>query len=146
VASPLDDLPAWAGELLRSARVAHLGLVDAVGHPRVLPVTFAVVGGAVWSAVDDKPKRRSGGDLARVRWLHADSRSALTVDHYDDDWTRLAWVQLVGETNVVGVRGNDDVLAALALRYEHYRRHPPPGPLLCLVPQRAVCWRANAQG
>jgi PPOX class probable F420-dependent enzyme len=88
--------------MLDDARVAHLGLLDADGHPRVLPVTFAIARGAIWSAIDHKPKRRRGQDLARVGWLRERPRSALTVDRYDDDWTRLAWVQVLGVTAVVG--------------------------------------------
>ena len=136
------ELPGWARALLDEARVGHLGLVDDDGRPRVLPVTFAVVGEAVWSAVDDKPKRRGGEALARVRWLRARPRSAITVDRYDDDWTRLAWVQVVGSTHVIDVAGHDDVLRALADRYPQYRDSPPRGPLLRLTPERVVYWRA----
>jgi PPOX class probable F420-dependent enzyme len=139
----LDQLPAWAHALLSEARVAHLGLLDDDGRPRVLPVTFAVAAGAVWIAVDQKPKRRTGEALARVRWLRARPQSTVTVDRYDDDWTRLAWVQLIGATAVLDVAGHDDVLAVLAERYAPYRGAPPPGPLLRLTPARAVCWRAD---
>jgi PPOX class probable F420-dependent enzyme len=136
------ELPAWAAELLRTQRVAHLGLLDGDGRPRVLPVTFALVDGEVWSAVDDKPKQRPGGELARVRWLRARPRSALTVDRYDDDWSRLAWVQLLGDTAVVDVASHRHAVAALAERYPAYRERPPAGPLLRLVPERALWWRA----
>jgi PPOX class probable F420-dependent enzyme len=146
VAGTLEDLPEWAAELLVAARVAHLGLLDDGGRPRVLPVTFALVDGAVWTAVDDKPKERPPEKMARVRWLRARPASAITVDHYDDDWTQLAWVQLIGDTTVMDRAGNERVLEALAGRYEHYRRHAPPGPLLRLVPVRAVCWRASQPG
>jgi PPOX class probable F420-dependent enzyme len=138
----LDELPPWARELLREARVAHLGLLDEDGFPRVLPVTFALHEGAAWSAVDDKPKRRPGERLARVRRLRAQPRSSLTVDRYDEDWTRLAWVQLVGRTHVLPVAGNELALAALAARYAPYRERPPRGPLLRLTPERVRCWRA----
>ena len=138
----LDQLPSCARALLAEARVAHLGLLDDERRPRVLPVTFAVVGGALWSAVDDKPKRRAGDELARVRWLRARPESTVTVDRYDDDWTRLAWVQLVGTTDVLDTAGHGDVLAALAERYAPYRGAAPPGPLLRLTPARALCWRA----
>jgi PPOX class probable F420-dependent enzyme len=138
----LGELPNWAAALLREARVGHLGMVDDRGRPRVLPVTFAVFGDAVWTAVDDKPKRRPGEELARVRWLRARPRSTITVDRYDDDWTRLAWVQLIGTTEVIDVAGHDDVVAALAARYPRYRDHPPRGPLLRLTPQRLVYWSA----
>jgi PPOX class probable F420-dependent enzyme len=137
------QLPTWCEELLDVSRVAHLGLLDDEGCPRVLPVTFARVGETVWSAVDDKPKRRPGERLARVRWLRARPRSSLTVDRYDDDWRRLAWVQLVGETAVVDAATAPDALAALAERYEQYRRRAPAGPLLALTPARALWWRAQ---
>lgn len=139
--STLDELPGWAWELLEEAPVGHLGLLDGHGCPRVLPVTFAVYGGAAWSAVDDhKPKR--GGELARVRWLRERPQSALTVDRYDDDWTRLAWVQLIGTTAVVDTTGNGEALDALAARYPQYRERRPAGPLLRLTPERVVWWSA----
>jgi PPOX class probable F420-dependent enzyme len=135
-------LPVWAEELLRTERVAHLGLLDDEGRPRVLPVTFALLEGEIWSAVDQKPKRRPGEQLARVRWLRARPRSALTVDRYDDDWSRLAWVQLLGETAVVDADSHQHAVAALAERYPMYGERPPAGPLLRLVPERALWWRA----
>jgi PPOX class probable F420-dependent enzyme len=123
--------------------VGHLGLVDDDGRPRVLPVTFAVVGDAVWSAIDDKPKRRPGEELARVRWLRARPESALTVDRYADDWAQLAWVQLIGTTDVIDVAGHDDALDALAARYPQYRERRPRGPLLRLTPARVTWWSAG---
>jgi PPOX class probable F420-dependent enzyme len=139
----LAELPAWAHELLDEARVGHLGMLDAEGRPRVLPVTFAVLGDSVWSAIDDKPKRRGGEALARVRWLRARPESAMTIDRYDADWTRLAWVQLLGTTAVIDASGHDDVLGALVERYHQYRHQPPPGPLLRLTPERTVSWSAS---
>jgi PPOX class probable F420-dependent enzyme len=137
----LEKLPAWASELLEAARVAHLGLLDGDGRPRVLPVTYAVVGGAIWSAVDQKPKRVPGEELARVRWLRASPRAALTVDRYDDDWSKLAWVQVLVSVSIEPVR--DDVLDALARRYPAYRELAPGGPLLRLSPERVLWWRAT---
>jgi PPOX class probable F420-dependent enzyme len=139
----LDELPVWALELLDGARVARLGLVDDDGGPRVLPVTFARLGGVLWSAIDDKPKRRPGAELARVRWLRARPHAALTIDRYDDDWAQLAWVQVLGRVTVLDTTGHEAALDALAARYEQYRARPPGGPLLRLEPERALCWRAS---
>lgn len=102
-----------------------------------------MVGGSAWSAVDKKPKRVAGEKLARVRWLRARPTSTLTVDRYSDDWTELAWVQLVGTTTIVDAAGREPVLEALAERYPAYRREPLPGPLLRLDPDRCVFWRAR---
>ena len=134
----LADAPEWALELLETQRVGHLGLLDEQGRPRVQPVTFARVGDAIWSAVDDKPKRRPGAQLARVRRLRANPACALTVDRYDDDWTKLAWIQVVASASVHDVR--DDVLDALAARYPQYRERRPGGPLLRLDPVHVIWW------
>src|SRR5436190_7310162 len=114
---PLDELPDWASELLADARVARLGLLDDEGAPRVLPVTFALAGDALCSAVDHKPKRSP--ELARLRWLRRDPRAALTVDRYADDWDELAWVQVLGEVRVADRA--DQALAALRDKYARYR-------------------------
>jgi PPOX class probable F420-dependent enzyme len=137
----LSDLPEWAADLLHAARVAHLGLLDGRGRPRVQPITFARVGNALYSAIDDKPKRRKGRDLARVKRLEAHPDATITVDRYDDDWTRLAWVQVVGRITVEDV--SDVPLQALRARYEAYERDPPAGPLLKLAPELVVWWRAS---
>lgn len=139
----LHELPTWGGELLQTERVAHLGILDPQGRPRVLPITFAVVGPYVWSAVDDKPKRRAGENLARVRWLRDRPAATVTIDRYDEDWSRLAWVQVVGIVTVLEAREHRDALAALAARYPQYRDALPAGPLLRLAPERVVCWRAS---
>jgi PPOX class probable F420-dependent enzyme len=129
--------------MLEDARVARLGLLDDRERPRVLPVTFAVCGARLVTAVDHKPKRLRGEDLARVRWLGARPSAALTVDRYDDDWTALAWVQALGDVDVLDVTAAPDAVAALAARYEPYRTRPPAGPVLALSPERLLWWRAS---
>jgi PPOX class probable F420-dependent enzyme len=141
--SKLAELPGPALELLETEPVAHLGLLDESGRPRVLPVTFALSEGRIWSAVDQKPKR-SGGELARVRFLRRDPRAALTVDRYSDDWKRLAWVQVLGEIEIVPVGEAHGALEILNAKYPQYRQAPPPGPFLSLQPQRCLSWFASA--
>jgi PPOX class probable F420-dependent enzyme len=134
------DLVAWANELLETARVGRLGLLDEQGAPRVLPVTFALADGRIWSAIDQKPKRAE--EPARLRFLRRDPRAALTVDRYSDDWDQLAWVQVLGRVEIVDVPQGADGLEALRTKYEQYREEAPPGPLLALEPQRYLWWRA----
>lgn len=152
----LETLPGWARELLDAERVARLAYLDAGGHPRVLPVTFAVAGEAVWSAIDEKPKRTP--EPARLRHLRRRPEATLLVDVYDDDWAKLAWVQLLGSVEILPAPPNDparaaapaadapaaDALAALAAKYPQYAERTPPGPLLRLTVERARHWRAAA--
>jgi PPOX class probable F420-dependent enzyme len=137
------ELPAWGLELLETEPVAHLGLLDESDRPRVLPVTFALAEGRIWSAVDQKPKR-SRGELARVRFLRRDPRAALTVDRYSDDWGRLAWVQVLGEIQIIAADEAPGALESLSSKYAQYRQASPPGPLLSLEPERCLCWSARA--
>ena len=113
------ELPKWARELLEHARVGRLGLLDDEGGPRVLPVTYALSAGALVSAVDHKAKAVPSERLARVRWLTARPRAALTVDHYEEDWSRLAWVQAIGEVSILAPRSR---------RARRARRALPPVP------------------
>jgi PPOX class probable F420-dependent enzyme len=134
------DLVEWANKLLETARVGRLGLLDEEGAPRVLPVTFAIAEGRIWSAVDRKPKR--SGEPARLRFLRRDPRAAVTVDQYSDDWEQLAWVQVLGRVEIVEVGDGAAGMEALREKYEPYREETPPGPLLALEPRRYLWWRA----
>jgi PPOX class probable F420-dependent enzyme len=136
----LSEVVAWANNLLESERVGRLGFLDEEGAPRVLPVTFAVADGRIWSAIDQKPKRAN--EPARLRFLRRDPRAALTVDRYSDEWDQLAWVQVLGSVRILDVSEAAAGLAALREKYEQYREVAPPGPLLALEPERYLWWRA----
>jgi PPOX class probable F420-dependent enzyme len=137
----LDELPRVELDQIREARVGHLGLIDDDGRPRVLPVTFAVCGDALVSAIDHKPKRVAPERLARVRWLRRDPRAALTVDRYEEDWSRLAWVQAIGTAEVLD-EPPPGAVEALQAKYEQYRDRPPEGPFVVLRPERFASWKA----
>jgi PPOX class probable F420-dependent enzyme len=141
----LEQLPAWALELLARGRVARLGLVDLEGAPRVQPVTFALHAGRLWSAIDAKPKRVPPERLARVRFIAREPRVSLTVDRYEEDWARLAWVQVLARAALVGADGpaGAGALRALREKYPQYRSAPPAGPLLELTPRRFLWWSAR---
>jgi PPOX class probable F420-dependent enzyme len=139
-ARTLDELPEWARELLEHSPVARLGFLDADDRPRVLPVTFALHDGALWSAIDQKPKRL--GEPARLRYLRHRPEAALTADRYSEDWNELAWVQALGHVDVLACTEAPRALAALVAKYDPYKRESPPGPLLRLTPSRFLCWRA----
>lgn len=139
----LSDLPAWAIALLERERVGRLAFLDADDRPRVLPVTFVLAGDALWSAIDRKPKRTA--EPARVRWLRRHPEAALGVDHYEDDWERLAWVQVLGRVDVLPLEAGAAGLEALVAKYEPYAKQRPQGPLLRLTVDRALCWCAADQ-
>jgi PPOX class probable F420-dependent enzyme len=139
----LATLPDWAAGLLGDGRVGRLAFADADGHPRVLPITYAIVGGGIWSVIDQKPK--GPGEPARVRWLRERPAAALVVDHYSDDWEELAWVQLLGVVSLLDLDEGGEAVSALNAKYPQYESAPPPGPLLRLEVERALWWRASGE-
>jgi PPOX class probable F420-dependent enzyme len=103
-------------------------------------VTFALWEDALWTAIDSKPKR---GEPARLRYLARRPEASLTVDRYEEDWARLAWVQVLGKVEILEAADTPGALAALSDKYPQYRDLPPPGPVLRLAPRRALWWQAS---
>lgn len=104
-------------------------------------MTFAVHEGALWSAIDQKPKRSS--EPARVRRLRRRPQATLLVDLYSDDWSRLAWVEARGRVSVLAVDDAPGAIEALTAKYDQYGSQAPPGPLLRLAPEHFAYWRAS---
>ena len=134
-------MEAWQERLLEDERSGVLGTIARSGLPQLVPVCYAMVGGAIAIAIDEKPKR--GGTLARVRNIARDARATLLVDHYEERWERLAWLRLEGDADVLE-RGAKwpQALDALRRRYPRYRGMALEGlPLIRLRPTRVVGWR-----
>jgi PPOX class probable F420-dependent enzyme len=136
-----------AGEARRrfaSAHVARLATVGPGGQPHIVPVTFAVAGEEIYTAVDDvKPKTTSR--LRRLRNIAADPRVSLLADHYEADWDRLWWVRADGMAAVLADPADMAwPLGLLAGRYPQYRASPPGGPVIRVVAERWTGWAASA--
>jgi PPOX class probable F420-dependent enzyme len=139
-----DALPAWAAALLHDARVGHLATASARGAAHVVPVCFALLGGALYIAIDEKPK--SGRRLQRLRNIESTGNAALVVDHYDEDWTRLAWVLARGPASVISPDdpAHDPAIAVLRAKYPQYRAmRLEDAELIELRPAGWSCWRAS---
>jgi PPOX class probable F420-dependent enzyme len=107
----------------------------------VQPVTFALIAATneLVTSIDAKPKKR--GTPARVRRLEANPKATLTVDRYADDWTQLAWVQVLAHATISDL--HDEARRALEAKYAQYQDTPLTGPLITLSPLRVLCWRAS---
>lgn len=117
--------------LVESARVARLATVDADGRPHLVPVTFALLGEVIYTAVDEKPKRSTR--LRRLANIEATGRACVLVDDYHEDWSALWWVRLDGPGRVVTDPAETGrALAALVAKYPQYEQRPPRGPVLAL--------------
>jgi PPOX class probable F420-dependent enzyme len=143
--SEAPPAPAWAAEMLRTARVGRLATTGADGQPHVVPVCFALAGERIYWAVDDKPKRSR--ELRRIRNIRENPRVSLVVDVWDEDWSRLRWVMAEGSAAVVSdASERARALEALVAKYPQYaamRLATTAGDVVAITPSRVTGWRAT---
>lgn len=125
-----------------ASRVARLATVTADGRPRIVPVTFALVGESAYSAIDHKPK--STRRLGRLADIRATGLAGLLVDSYDEDWTRLWWVRADGPAAVIESSSADGRcgIDALVEKYPQYAEVRPRGPVIRVDIARWAGWHA----
>jgi PPOX class probable F420-dependent enzyme len=117
--------PEWR-RFVADARTATLTTLAADGSPAAVPICFVLLGDALYSPLDEKPKRSADPrTLARVRHLIADPRASVLVHCWDEDWTRLAFIDL-RVTGALLEPGSDEhatAVSALREKYRQYRTH-----------------------
>lgn len=86
-------------DFLLRRRVGHLATAGASGMPSVVPVCFALEAETLYTALDEKPKRTRR--LRRIIDLEANSSVAFVADYYDEDWSKLGWVMIRGEGDIL---------------------------------------------
>lgn len=125
------------------ARIARLATTDENGRPNVVPVCFALIEEDIVVALDEKPKDRQLSDLRRVRDIKANPFVAVMIDHYDDDWARLGWVQMRGRAEIVKPSNSEHhrAIEELRMKYEPYADHAlEERPIIRIRPGHAVSW------
>ena len=131
---------------VESMRVARLATADAGGAPHVVPVCYGLLGESLYVTIDEKPKRAGVRAMKRLRNIEENPTVAVVVDRYDDDWSRLAWVMLRGQAEILDKGDEHDrAQAALRERYPQYRAmRLEPLPVIALRIARVNAWGALA--
>jgi PPOX class probable F420-dependent enzyme len=129
------------------ARVGRLATASAAGVPHVVPVCFVLEGDCVYIALDEKPKTVGPRRLRRVRNILENPRAQLLVDRYDEDWQRLAFVQLSGDATLLdGGAEHAAALAALRGKYPQYQGMALESrPVIRLAVTSATSWAASGR-
>jgi PPOX class probable F420-dependent enzyme len=81
-----------------------------------VPVCFAIADRTLYITIDEKPKRQAGCPLKRVRNIAENPAVAVVADRYDEDWTRLGWIMLLGKAELLSSGGAEHARAQALLR------------------------------
>jgi len=136
---------------VREARVGRLATIDSQGFPSVVPFCFALLPGpepTIVSVLDEKPKRVADGELARVRNIRMHPSVGFVIDRYDEDWSRLAFVQGRGIARMIeaGDPMHSGALAALRDKYPQYRTMMLENRgMIAIAALRLRSWRGDGQ-
>jgi len=128
---------------LDTARVARLATLDAGRMPHVVPICFACDGSVFYSAIDRKPKRVAPSRLVRLKNIRGTPQVALLVDQYDEDWTRLWYILVRGEAELVSASAEQEsAIQRLRAKYPQYDKDmlADDAPVLRITPVRITAW------
>ncbi|HKS89050.1 MAG TPA: TIGR03668 family PPOX class F420-dependent oxidoreductase [Stellaceae bacterium] len=122
-------------------RVGHLATADRGGAPYLVPVCYALSGDALYITIDEKPKRQDR-PLRRLRNIMENPQVAFVVDRWDEDWSRLGWVMLRGQAEILAAGPEHDrAQDLLRRRYPQYRAMALADlPVITLRIARAIDW------
>jgi len=116
-----------------------------------VPFCFALLPGpepTIVSVLDEKPKRVTDDELARVRNVRMHPSVGFVVDRYDEDWSRLAYVQGRGIARMIeaGDPMHSGALAALRDKYPQYRTMMLENRgMIAIAALRLRSWRGDGQ-
>jgi PPOX class probable F420-dependent enzyme len=135
----VEELEAELRRRVERVPVARLATVRPDGRPHVVPITFALEGHSVVTAVDHKPKTTTS--LQRLRNIEANPVASVLVDNYEDDWSRLWWARGDGAARIVAEGAErEEAVERLVEKYRQYRETPPRGPVIVVSVSRWVTW------
>lgn len=130
-------------QFIQTQRVARLATVSAGGQPHLVPVVYAYDGAHIFIALDEKLKRVATDRLQRVRNITANPHVSLLIDHYDEDWTQLAWVRLDGIAEIM--QSGEAHARAIQLLREKYPQYQTmrlaERPLIKITVQHSASWK-----
>ncbi len=109
----------------------------------LVPITFALDGDVIYSAIDHKPKTTRS--LRRLENIRRDPRVTILAEHYEDDWSRLWWCRIEGSARVVTeARDMERGRELLAAKYPQYATQQPMGPWIVVSLEHLTGWAASA--
>jgi PPOX class probable F420-dependent enzyme len=127
--------------------IGHLATVSGAGESHNIPLCFWFDGSRFCFVIDEKPKRKSGTEIKRMKNIAENPPVALVLDHCDKDWNRLAYVLSRFDARIVE-DGAEYTLAIQHLRRKYAQYHSmlltqEINPAIRIEPEHVYAWGAR---
>ena len=144
----MGAIPASVAGFITDGRVGRLGTADASGQPLVVPICYAFDGESLFSAIDAKPKTPGPQGLKRIRNIRENPKVSVVIDRYDEDWTRLRYVIIQGQAEIL-TDGRDfsrgvDLLLAKYPQYRGMGLDREAGLMIKVKPAQVTAWQYSS--
>lgn len=129
------------GDILHTAKVARLATSDE-DQPNLVPVVFVFDGRHIYIPIDEKKKKSNlPGDLKRVKNIKKNPRVAFLIDKYDDDWTKLYFIMIIGKAFIVPIESCRKAFEKLLVKYPQYQTISYGSMCIRIKPERITIWQ-----
>ena len=138
-------------QLIKSARIGYLATAASNLQPYLTPVVFIVQQNSVFIPLDDKPKTIDVKQLKRVKNIKENPRVSFLVDHYDEDWTNLWFVMIIGHATLVQEKGRNErtkeemmrIRSMLVKKYSQYTKIGIGKIYIKIRIEKTIHWKYN---
>lgn len=136
-------------EIIKSARIGYLATSSSNLQPYLTPVVFIVLQNRIFIPLDDKPKTIDVKELRRVKNIEENPKVSFLVDHYDEDWTNLWFVMIIGRATLVQMNGRNKRTAKEIMnihnmflkKYSQYAKIGIGNIYIKIGIEKTICWK-----
>jgi PPOX class probable F420-dependent enzyme len=138
-------------EIIKSARIGHLATASSNLQPYLTPVVFIILQNRILIPLDNKPKTIDVKELRRVKNIEENPKVSFLVDHYDEDWTNLWFVMIIGNATLVQLNGKierklkemNKIHNMFLKKYSQYTKIGTGNVYIKLVIEKTTYWKYN---
>jgi coenzyme F420-0:L-glutamate ligase/coenzyme F420-1:gamma-L-glutamate ligase len=138
-------------EIIKSARIGHLATASSNLQPYLTPVVFIILQNRILIPLDNKPKTIDVKELRRVKNIEENPKVSFLVDHYDEDWTNLWFVMIIGNATLVQLNGKIErkmkemtkIHNMFLKKYSQYTKIGTGNVYIKLVIEKTTYWKYN---
>ncbi len=113
----------------------------------MIPFCYVFDGESIYSVLDAKPKTTPLRQLRRVRNILANPQVSVVIDHYEEDWSRLHYVLVSGEAELL--ESGEECSRSIAMlrqKYPQYRQMDlDDRPVIKIIPARFSPWSSQPE-